>query len=262
MDTSSYTEIKVDLSQVPVAIVVLNRPDRLNALSRKMRQELVEALNRLDESPDVRSIVITGAGQRAFAAGQDLTEARTFTGQDVTGWIDDWTGLFQAVLNLKTPTVAAVEGYAVGAGFQLASVCDLRIASDNARFGMPEVDDAIPCITGMWCLYDLIGRGRVADLVLTGRMLDASEAHAWGIVTHVVASGDLREVAVRVADRLAAKSATAIELNKQMLAKLMHDRLPEFESCAKTAHGIAFRSGEPQDVMEQFLEKRGAGRSV
>jgi len=243
-----------------VALVVLDRPERLNALSQRMREELIEALRALDAAPEARAIVVTGAGDRAFAAGQDLDEARAFDEDAVDRWIDEWTALYQTVLELATPTVAAVNGYAVGAAFQLAAVCDLRVASDTARFGMPEVDDAIPCITGSWSLYQLIGRGRVADLVLTGRMIDAQEALAWGLVSRVVPAARLRDEAHATAALLAAKSATTHALNKRLLCRLANERLSEFEAYAKEAHRTAFGSGEPQVAMSRFLAKQAIGR--
>jgi enoyl-CoA hydratase/carnithine racemase len=257
-----YREIQVTPPHGRVAVVTLNRPERLNAISRLMREELIDALGTLDRDGDVGAIVVTGAGERAFGAGQDLNEARSFDGADVDRWIDEWTALYKAVLALRTPTIAAVNGYAVGAAFQLALVCDIRLAADTARFGMPEVDDAIPCITGTWAMYQLIGRGRVADLILTGRMLDAQEALLWGLVSRVVPAGELLDETHALAASLASKSATALALNKGFLAQLATAELDRFEEEAKRAHGVAFASGEPQEAMAQFLARRALGRST
>jgi enoyl-CoA hydratase/carnithine racemase len=258
-----YTQIEVGVPDADgVADVVLNRPERLNALSHRMREELIDAFRTLDAAGEVRAVLVTGAGDRAFAAGQDLDEAQRFDEDAIESWIEEWTALYRAVLAMDTPTVAAVNGYAVGAAFQLAAVCDIRIAAENARFGMPEIDDAIPCITGTWSLYQLIGRGRIADLILTGRMIDAEEALAWGLVSRVVPSRSLREEARALAASLAAKSAAARRLNKQFLARLACDRLTEFEDYAKDAHRAAFRSGEPQEAMGRFLARQAAGRAT
>jgi enoyl-CoA hydratase/carnithine racemase len=261
MRTEDFSEIRIDRSREGVALLVLNRPERMNALSRRMRDELIEALQLLDAAADVGAVVITGAGDRAFAAGQDLTEAKAFDAGAVDGWIDEWTRLFQTVLDMRTPTVAAVNGYAVGAAFQLAGVCDIRIASTSARFGMPEIDDAIPCVTGTWTLYELLGRGRVADLILTGRMVEADEALVWGIAGRIVAPGELIDAALDLAARLAAKSPTALALNKRLLADLLLRTLPTYEEYAKEAHGVAFASGEPQDVMARFLDRSRSARA-
>lgn len=260
MSPEDFTEIRIDRQRAGVALVVLNRPERLNALSRRMREELIAALGLLDEDADVGAVVITGAGDRAFAAGQDLGEAQSFDEGAVDGWIDDWTRVFQAVLAMRTPTVAAVNGYAVGAAFQLAVVCDLRIASPTARFGMPEIDDAIPCVTGTWSLWEILGRARIADLILTGRMVEADEALTWGLVSRIVPADRLLPEALDLAAGLARKSAPVLALNKRLLAELTLETLPRFEEYAKAAHGEAFASGEPQDVMAKFLEGAAEGR--
>ena len=261
MSGQEFTEIRMERERDGVALVVLNRPERLNALSRRMREELVAALGQLDADPQVGAVVITGAGERAFAAGQDLTEAQTFGEGEVDDWIDEWTRVYQAVLGMATPTVAAINGYAVGAAFQLAVVCDIRIASAAARFGMPEIDDAIPCVTGTWSLWQMLGRGRIADLILTGRMVDAEEALAWGIVSRLVPADRLVAEAVELAAGLARKSAKVLALNKRLLAELTLETLPRFERYAKQAHGEAFASGEPQDTMARFLDGVAEGRT-
>ena len=150
----------------------------------------------------------------------------------------------------------------VGAGFQLALLCDIRIAADHARFGMPEIDDAIPCITGTWTLYDLIGRGRTVDLVLSGRMVDAGEALEWGILTRVVPAADLQQEAHQMASFLATKPATAIRLNKEWFRRLLLEELPATEAYAREAHGSAFATGEPQEKMAAFLSHKAGGRST
>jgi enoyl-CoA hydratase/carnithine racemase len=261
--TAEYTEIAVEVrADERIAVVTLNRPERLNALSHKMRLEVIDALRVLDADGQVGAIVVTGAGERAFAAGQDLTEARTFDEGAVDGWIDDWTDLYTVVLELGTPTIAAVNGYSVGAGFQLALVCDLRLCAETARFGLPEIDDAIPCVTGTWSLQQLVGRARIADLILTGRMIDAREALEWGVVSRVVERDRLLAEALDMARSLAAKSALTLRLNKELLAGLALAELPVFAAQAKQAHRAAFASGEPQEAMTRFLEKRASGRST
>jgi len=168
-----------------VGLVTLNSEARLNAFSEAMRRQLIEALQFFDESQDVRAVVLTGAGSRAFSAGQDLSEAQTMDGPAAERWVDEWGEVYTALLSLDTPTVAALNGYAVGAGLQTALMCDVRVASTTARAGMPEINDAIPCITGTWSLEGIVGDARIADLVQTGRMLEAEEMADWGIVTYL-----------------------------------------------------------------------------
>jgi enoyl-CoA hydratase/carnithine racemase len=241
--------------------VVINRPERLNALSANVKHELARVFKYADADDSISSVLLTGAGDRAFAAGQDLSEAKEFSPEAIDGWIDSFHELYSAVVECSKPTVAAVNGYAIGAGFQLALLCDLRIASDHARFGMLEVDDGIPCITGTWTLYDSIGHARTADLILTGRVLTAGEALAWGVVSDVVEFPRLLESARALAARLGAKPSVAVRLNKERLRQLIYRERGSAESFAREAHAQAYRTGVPQQKMGDFLARRREGRS-
>jgi enoyl-CoA hydratase/carnithine racemase len=260
-DQQQYADILVERHPDGVAVVTINRPERLNAFSRVTRSELKRALQVLDEEEAVGAIVLTGAGERAFAAGQDLAEAQHFDAERAGQWIDEWGELYAAMLSLAKPCIAAVNGYAVGAGFQVALMCDLRIAAERARLGMPEVDDAIPCITGTWSLYNLIGHARTAELILLGRMLNAHEALTWGLVTRVVPNSELRADTLETARQLTAKPKTAVCLNKQWLRTLLMREFDATVAFAKQAHAEAFHSGAPREAMAAFLAKRQAGRS-
>jgi enoyl-CoA hydratase/carnithine racemase len=135
--STQYSDLLVTEHDNGVIMAVINRPDRLNALSTNVKNDLVDLFHWADGSSEVRSVVLTGAGDRAFAAGQDLSEAKDFTPDVIDGWINSFHQLYSAVIECRKPTIAAINGYAVGAAFQLAMLCDLRIASDAARFGMP-----------------------------------------------------------------------------------------------------------------------------
>jgi enoyl-CoA hydratase/carnithine racemase len=221
-----------------------------------MRRDLIAILSALDEAEGAQAIILTGDGDRAFSAGQDLSEAKRLGAEDVQDWVEEWAAVYRAILNLGTPTVAALNGYAVGAGFQVAAMCDLRIASTTAQVGMPEVDDAIPCITGSWSLANLLGRGQIADLVFTGRLLTADEMLRWGLVTQTVAPDGLLSAARSLAELLARKDRLAIRLDKAWLRRDLLDRLPAAVEAAILAHSAAFESGEPHRAMEAFLARR------
>jgi enoyl-CoA hydratase/carnithine racemase len=167
-------------------------------------------------------------------------------------WIDEHMELYRAVLAFPKPVIAAVDGCCVGAGFQFALLCDLRVASDQAFFAMPELDDAIPCILGVWTLYDIIGRGRTTEMALTNRRVYADEARQWGLVAEVVA-GDPTPRALELADLLASKPALALRLTKARLELLALQGSEELSVHAQLAHMRAFASGEPAKAMEQFL---------
>jgi enoyl-CoA hydratase/carnithine racemase len=252
---------RIDTSSLDtgIALVTVQSAARLNAFSAEMRRQLIATLRGYDETDDVRAIVVTGAGQRAFSAGQDLTEAQTMDGPEAERWVDEWCSLYEAVLNLNTPTVAAMNGYAVGAGLQTALVCDVRVASLTAQAGMPEVDDAIPCITGTWSMEGLVADGRIADLVQTGRMLTAQEMLDWGLVTYLAPPGQLIDRAGEIARRLASCSQRVFRLNKAFLRRNRLDRLGAAAAAGKAAHREAFASGEPAIAMRNFLTGSGRG---
>lgn len=242
--------------------LVLNRPDRLNALNVGLKQDLVDAFTEAGNDPEVGAVVLTGAGDRAFAAGQDLEESKDFDPSDVDAWIESFENLYNAILGCPKPVVAALNGYAVGSGLQLAMVCDIRIGATTARIGMPEIDDGIPCITGTWSLYDAIGRSRTIDLILTGRMVEAEEALTWGVLSQVVAPEDLNAEAIALAARLAAKPAVAVRLNKQRMRELLGTHWESSVAAAKASHNEAYSTGVPQQLMEDFLARRRQGRTV
>lgn len=254
-------QLLIDGPDDGVVVMTINRPGNLNALTVELRHRLIEALRSFADDDRARVAILTGAGRRAFSAGQDLAEAREFDGERVDDWIDEWEELFDACLSCPKPLVAAVNGYAVGASLQLAAMCDIRIASDSARVGLPEVDDAIPCITGTWALADLIGHGLIADLILTGRLIDARYAERLGLFSHVVPPAQLLPLAQSIARDLAAKPPLAIGLNKANLRRLRWSSWPDAANEAKRAHGAAFGSGEPRESMDSFLSGAAQGRS-
>jgi enoyl-CoA hydratase/carnithine racemase len=234
-----------------IAVLTLNRPRRRNALTREVREGLAELLTTLAADDSVRAVVVASREQ-AFSAGQDLTEAKEFSPEEITRWIDEHMALYRAVLAFPKPVVAAVDGCCVGAGFQFALLCDLRVAGEAAFFAMPELDDAIPCILGVWTLYDTIGRGRTVEMALTNRRVYAAEAREWGLVAEVV-PGDPTPRALELADLLAGKPALALRLTKARLELLALEGSGSLAVHAQLAHMRAFASGEPAKAMEQFL---------
>lgn len=241
--------------------VQMNRPERLNALSAALKSQLAEAFRNAQRDPSIGAVLLTGAGDRAFAAGQDLREAELFSVEAIGQWIDSFHDLYSAVLECDKPTIAAINGYAVGAAFQLALLCDIRVIASHAKLGMPEIDDGIPCITGTWTLYEAIGRTRTAELILTGRMITADEALQWGLVTEVTSAEQLMPRARLWAQRLAGKPAAAVSLNKARLRSLLERERESGERFAKEAHAKAYATGVPQQKMADFLARRREGRS-
>ncbi len=243
-----------------VAIVTLNRPERLNAWHAPMRAELLEELARLDEDEAVGAIVLSGAGERAFSAGQDLAETERFDEADVAGWMDEWDALYRRIRWLHKPIVAALNGVAAGSAFQVALLCDVRVGHEGSRMGQPEIDAGLPSILGPWIMLDMLGRSRTIELVLTGRMMEGEEAHAVGLIHHLVPREQVMGTALRVAHELAAKPRVAMRLNRQRFAEVNEAGFQEALGAARRISGEAFRSGEPQATMTRFFEERRARR--
>jgi enoyl-CoA hydratase len=239
-----------------VAVIVLNRPDKLNAWTEAMRERLCDVLADLSGDSAVRAVVLTGAGERAFCAGQDLAETRDFIAGDharAERWIDRVEVLYRRFRDLEVPLVAALNGVAAGSGFQVALLADLRIAHIGVRLGQPEVRHGIPSITGTWLIREALGASRTSELVLSGRLMSAEEAHAVGVIHVLVDAGAVREVAIRRAAELAALPPGAVRETKGWLRQLDAAAFEEAFRVAREVHRRSYASGEPQAMMERFL---------
>jgi len=262
MNERIYEDLLLDRPGRGVAVVTIDRPRKLNALRTQTRGELAAVFEALAEDDEVGAIVLRGAGDRAFSAGQDLTESRDYSAASTPEWEDSWNRMYNAVLGCEKPVVAAIGGYAVGGACHLALVCDIRIGSDRARFGVPEVDDGIPCINGAMFLAEFIGRGRMIEMVLTGRMIDAERATAIGILSRVVPALQLEAESLSEAAMLAAKPRRAIQLDKRWFRELLRAKLKASYEFGRASQEDAFSTGQPQARMADFVEKRRQGRST
>jgi len=195
-----------------IAHLTINREDKLNALNRAVLEQLHEAIDRAAHARDTRCVVITGAGQRAFAAGADIGEIRALAEDEVEAFIAYGHGLMNAIEDLGKPVIAAINGYALGGGCELALACTLRIASSNAKIGLPEVGlGLIPGYGGTQRLTRLAGRGRALHLMLTGEPVSAEKALEWGLVTMVVEPDELETATHKMAAKLAASAPLAMK---------------------------------------------------
>jgi enoyl-CoA hydratase/carnithine racemase len=244
-----------------VVLITLNRPERLNAWHSPMRIELREALSSLDVDDSVRGIILTGAGDRAFSAGQDLDETQGFAGSDAAGWIEEWDALYRTIRSLSKPIVAALNGVAAGSAFQVALLCDIRVGHEGSSMGQPEIQSGIPSILGPWIMLDMLGRSRTIELVLTGRMMTGAEAHQVGLIHHLVDRSEVATRALEIAHELAAKPPVAMRLNKRRFAEVNEVGFLEAITAAKRISTEAFESGEPQEMMRRFFEQRRVRRS-
>ncbi|WP_418889090.1 enoyl-CoA hydratase/isomerase family protein [Paracrocinitomix mangrovi] len=195
-----------------IAIITINRPSQLNALNKETIDELNQALTTADNDPNTGVIILTGSGEKAFVAGADIKEFANFSvekGKALSAEGHD--KLFNYVENLSTPVIAAVNGFALGGGLELAMSAHFRIASDNARVGLPEVSlGVIPGYGGTQRLAQLIGRGKAFELIMTAGMISAEEAMSWGLVNHVVPQAELMDLAKKIASKILNNSPNAI----------------------------------------------------
>ena len=235
-----------------VCVLTLNRPEVLNALSTTLKKELVEALDRAEEDSGIRAVVMIGAGDKAFSAGQDLNETSEFKGTNADAWIAGYDRFYTRFRRFGKPLVAAINGYCVGAGWQITLLADVRVASETARFAMTEIDIGIPCVTGSALLWPILGKAKTAEVIMTGRWFTVKEAKELGVVTRIVPKSDLLEEAVKTAKELGQKPLIAFQENKKWLNVLTQELHNWSMEHAKKAHTAAYESGVPQELMQRF----------
>ena len=237
-----------------VAVVRLNRPEARNALSDALMDELVAALTQLDGDGEIRCIVLTG-DERAFAAGADIAELAAATAVEL--YQAPRVARWDAIRKLQTPLVAAVSGWCLGGGCELAMACDLVVASDTARFGQPETGlGIIPGAGGTQRLARAVGKALAMDMVLTGRILSAHEALAAGLVARVVAREAWLDEAVRVAREIAARAPVAQRLAREALDRAFETGLDSGLDFERKALYLAFASEDAREGLSAFVEKR------
>jgi enoyl-CoA hydratase/carnithine racemase len=241
-----------------IAIVTLDRPQKLNAWHSAMRKQLTGALRALNSDDAVRAIILTGAGDQAFSAGQDLGEAQRFDGPRAITWMDEWSDLYGAIRELDKPIIAALNGVAAGSAFQVALLCDLRVGHAKSRMGQPEINSGIPSVTGVWIMWEILGRALTTDLSLSGRMIEGDEAHRLGLIDRLVERDQVMTTARSIAHELGAKPPNAMRLTKGWLRELTDASFAKTEAAGKRIHEEAFASGEPQAMMARFFAERDA----
>lgn len=242
-------------------IITLNRPDRMNAWDTAMRAKLVDTLNDASADAGVASIVLVGAGKRAFCAGQDLNEVANFDEDFAEVWIDDFARLYRAIRSIEVPVVSAINGVAAGSAFQFALLTDIRIGHPGVRMGQPEINSGIASITGPWIMREVLGLSRTIELTLTGRMMDAEEALGLAALHELVEPDRVLDRACEVARELGAKPQTAMRLIKRRFFEVLEPGLEDAIAAAKEYHRASFASGEMHASTKAFLDARGGRKS-
>jgi enoyl-CoA hydratase len=238
--------------------LTLDRPAKLNAIDPEMRHGLTSAIREAGADPAVKVVVLTGAGERAFTAGQDLAEMTDLDEEGGAQWVQELAALYDSIRALDKPSLVAINGYASGGGIQIALHADYRIAVDHARLGQPEIDAGMPSVLGPWVIRAALGLAVTRDLALSGRFIGAADALRLGAVDEVVPVATLATEARARAATLAAAPPLAVALTKQRMRALT-----ESSWRATVAHGevlarAAFSAGEPQATARAFLAARSA----
>ncbi|MBK7392236.1 MAG: enoyl-CoA hydratase/isomerase family protein [Chloracidobacterium sp.] len=251
----SYETITVEKSG-KVAVLTINRPDKLNALSSKVHAEGVAALDELRVDDSVRVLVITGAGEKAFIAGADISE---FEGQTPVTQRNAFheRSFFNSIDTFPKPVIAMVNGFCLGGGNELAMACDIRMASENARFSQPEINLGIMCGGGgTQRLPRLIGEGRAMEMALTGDMIDAATAERFGLVNHIYPSDQLEVETMKLAEKIAEKAPIALQLSKEAVKFASRSNLDEGLRREVDLFAICFSTEDKKEGVSAFLEKR------
>ena len=242
--------------QEPVAVVTLNRPEALNALNMEMRREIVAAMEALNRDDAIQALVVTGAGERAFCAGLDLKEARRVSPEEVEARFGEMRDMYQAIRLLDKPLIAAVNGVAAGAGFQIPLVSDIRVGHEGTRMGQPEINAGLPSIMGSYFMTLHLGLSLNIELSMTGRLMDAEECRRVGLLNHLVPRAQLMPKALELAHELAQKAPTAMRWTKRRFREITQAGFDEAARAAIAAQQEAYRHGEPQRIMEAFVAAR------
>jgi enoyl-CoA hydratase len=242
-----------------IAILFVNRPKKLNALNKNTIQELHETIKLMDENSEVRVIIITGSGEKAFVAGADIAEFAHFSVKEGSQLAAQGQELlFDFIENLKTPVIAAINGFALGGGLELAMACHIRIASENAKMGLPETSlGVIPGYGGTQRLPQLVGKGRAMEMILTAGMISAEDAYRSGLVNHVLPQAELLDFTKTLAQRIMKNSPIAISRAIEAVNANFVSGVNGFDVEIKN-FGDCFATDDFKEGTTAFLEKRKA----
>jgi enoyl-CoA hydratase/carnithine racemase len=264
MPTAGHIETRLD--QRPgglVAFVTVDNSSRLNVMNSVLMDEFIEKLSELAARADLRALVLTGAGNRAFIGGADIRETSALSdAEDARRFITRLHKCCDAVRAIPVPTIARINGFTLGGGLEIAVSCDVRVAADNAVFGMPEVKLGIPSVIEAALLPTLVGWGRARQILLFGENFSAHDALAWGLVERVVSGADLDQAVDEWIDQVLACAPGAVRLQKELIRAWEEMPLRAAIEAGIDSFTTAIRSGEPAIVMRAFLERERARKGA
>ena len=242
-----------------VMIITINRPDKLNALNKQTIEELHECLAEAEHQQAIRAVILTGAGQKAFVAGADIAEFAHYSVEE--GKMLSATGhfkIFNFIENFSKPIIAAVNGFALGGGLELALACHIRVVSENAKMGLPEVSlGVIPGYGGTQRLAQLMGKGKAFEMIVTADVINAQDAYKWGLANHITTQEGLLEKCLEIASKISSKSPTAIKTAIKVINAGFKNQVNGYEVEIEE-FGKSFGTKDFREGVDAFLEKRKA----
>ena len=239
----------------PVGVITMNRPEALNALNDQVLRDLDQILDRVEENEEILVAVITGAG-RSFVAGADIGQMSTLTAAEGKKFGALGNRIFLKLENLSKPTIAAVNGFALGGGCELSMACDIRVASEKAKFGQPEVGLGItPGFGGTQRLPRIVGAANAMELILTAKTINAAQAKEMGLVSHVYAPEELMDKALELAKAIAANAQVAVRQSKAAIRRGLQADMATGVAYESEAFGLCFATEDQKDAMKAFLNK-------
>ena len=263
-DDGNQVEMRLDERRGGlVAFVTINNPSRLNSMNSALMDEFVETLSPLAANAELRALVLTGTGDKAFVGGADIREMSALAdAEDGRRFIARLHGCCDAIRAIPVPTIARINGFTLGGGLEIAAACDVRVAVESAVFGMPEVRLGIPSVIEAALLPMLIGWGRTRKILRFGENFSAQQAHSWGLVNELVSGSELDNAVARWLDQLLSCSPAAVRLQKQLIRSWEDMPLRAAIQAGIESFATAVRSGEPSAAMHDFLERKTARKTV
>jgi enoyl-CoA hydratase len=238
-----------------IGIITLSKERVLNAWNKEMRTTICQIFKKIKKQKKIKAVIIKGAGEKAFCAGQDLNELKDFKSSQIDSWIDEFKNVYSAIRSSEIPTIACINGAAVGSGFQLALLTDIRVSHKDVKLGQVEINSGIVSVTGPWIIQKVLGLSTSIELSLTGKLINGQEAFKRGIIHHLTKKNNTMQLSLKIAKELSEKPVNAMVLTKKRFWETFKVGMNEAFESAKRYHKISFKSGEPQKKTKKFLNK-------
>ena len=241
-----------------IGIITVNRPEQLNSMNSETRREMADSFEKMNNDPQIAVVILTGSPGKAFIAGADIKEFAEMNLENRNEMEDDWR-VTKVISAMKKPVIAMIDGFCLGGGLEIAMSCDMRVSSERSKLGQPEINiGIIPGAGGTQRLTRLIGEGRAMELILTGRMIDAKEAHQYGLINFIFSSEELEEKTIELANTVASKSSYAVERAKKSVKAVAEMSLEKGLRYEQDLFIECFKSEDGKEGIAAFIEKRKA----